>query len=160
MRAVRRHTNCSWVLLYIERWLKAPVRMPDGTQVSRVDYDERSCCLTNICSRGGWHCLIRNAPIVIHWRYIQVRIVVSCGAQPPAARSGAAHYNPDLGGPLTRSQPWNRCVAQDHRVSSLGSPLLLTPLECSKLLVGVNTGVLSAQFLEEITRSSPQRIFE
>ena len=35
MRAVRRHTNCSWVLLYIERWLKAPVRMPDGTQVSR-----------------------------------------------------------------------------------------------------------------------------
>ena len=80
MRAVRRHTNCSWVLLYIERWLKAPVRMPDGTQVSRVDYDERSCCLTNICSRGGWHCLIRNAPVVIHWRYIQVRIVVNCGA--------------------------------------------------------------------------------
>ena len=35
MRAVRRHTNCSWVLLYIERWLKAPVRMPDGTQESR-----------------------------------------------------------------------------------------------------------------------------
>ena len=35
MRAVRRHTDCAWVLLYIERWLKAPVRMPDGTQVSR-----------------------------------------------------------------------------------------------------------------------------
>jgi RNA-directed DNA polymerase len=35
MRAVRRHTDCVWVLLYIERWLKAPVRMPDGTLVSR-----------------------------------------------------------------------------------------------------------------------------
>jgi group II intron reverse transcriptase/maturase len=35
MRAVRRHTHCTWVLLYIERWLKAPVRMPDGTLVSR-----------------------------------------------------------------------------------------------------------------------------
>lgn len=35
MRAVRRHTECKWVLLYIERWLKAPVSMPDGTLVSR-----------------------------------------------------------------------------------------------------------------------------
>jgi RNA-directed DNA polymerase len=35
MRAVRRHTDCKWVLLYIERWLQAPVSMPDGTLVSR-----------------------------------------------------------------------------------------------------------------------------
>ena len=27
MRAVRRHTDCTWVLLYLERWLKAPVSM-------------------------------------------------------------------------------------------------------------------------------------
>ncbi len=33
MRAVRKHTDCRWVLLYIERWLKAPVQMPDGTLV-------------------------------------------------------------------------------------------------------------------------------
>ena len=31
MRVVRHHTDCQWVLLYIERWLKAPVAMPDGT---------------------------------------------------------------------------------------------------------------------------------
>lgn len=31
MRAVRRHTDCRWVLLYVERWLKADVLMPDGT---------------------------------------------------------------------------------------------------------------------------------
>ncbi|MGH2703025.1 MAG: group II intron reverse transcriptase/maturase [Actinomycetota bacterium] len=31
LRAVRRHTDCKWVLLYVERWLKAPVCMPDGT---------------------------------------------------------------------------------------------------------------------------------
>jgi len=36
MRAVRKHTDCPWVLLYIERWLKAPVQMPDGTLVSRT----------------------------------------------------------------------------------------------------------------------------
>lgn len=34
MRAVRRHTDCAWVLLYIERWLKAPVCMPDGSLVA------------------------------------------------------------------------------------------------------------------------------
>ncbi|UBX30909.1 group II intron reverse transcriptase/maturase (plasmid) [Arsenophonus apicola] len=31
MIAVRRHTDCRWVQLYIERWLTASVRMPDGT---------------------------------------------------------------------------------------------------------------------------------
>ncbi len=35
MRALRKHTDCKWVLLYIERWLQAPVRMPDGMLVSR-----------------------------------------------------------------------------------------------------------------------------
>jgi RNA-directed DNA polymerase len=36
LRAVRRHTDCKWVLLYIKRWLKAPVSMPEGTLVDRT----------------------------------------------------------------------------------------------------------------------------
>jgi group II intron reverse transcriptase/maturase len=32
MRAVRKHVEEKWVLLYIERWLKAPIEMQDGTQ--------------------------------------------------------------------------------------------------------------------------------
>lgn len=35
MRAVRKHTDCKWMLLYIERWLKAPAQLHDGTLVSR-----------------------------------------------------------------------------------------------------------------------------
>ncbi len=35
LRAVRKHTDCCWVLLYIERWLKAPVQLEDGTLESR-----------------------------------------------------------------------------------------------------------------------------
>jgi len=31
LRAVRKHTDCPWVLLYVERWLKAPVQLEDGT---------------------------------------------------------------------------------------------------------------------------------
>jgi group II intron reverse transcriptase/maturase len=33
MKAVRVHTDENWVLLYIERWLKAPINMTDGTLV-------------------------------------------------------------------------------------------------------------------------------
>ena len=36
MRAVRQHTTCSWALLYIERWLKAPTKMGDGSLVERI----------------------------------------------------------------------------------------------------------------------------
>ena len=34
-RAVRKHTDCKWLWLYIERWLKAPVELKDGILVSR-----------------------------------------------------------------------------------------------------------------------------
>src|SRR5216684_4650529 len=33
LKAVRHHTDCPWALLYIERWLKAPVEMKDGSVV-------------------------------------------------------------------------------------------------------------------------------
>lgn len=35
MRAVRKHTDCKWALLYIERWLKAPAQLEDGSLVNR-----------------------------------------------------------------------------------------------------------------------------
>jgi len=35
LKAVAHHTDERWVSLYIERWLKAPMQMPDGTLVPR-----------------------------------------------------------------------------------------------------------------------------
>lgn len=35
MELVRRHTECRWIQLYIERWLKAPGQTRDGTLVER-----------------------------------------------------------------------------------------------------------------------------
>ena len=35
MKAITRHCKERWVLLYIKRWLKAPVVMPDGKQQAR-----------------------------------------------------------------------------------------------------------------------------
>lgn len=35
LRAVDKHTDCRWVRLYIERWLKAPFQQADGRLVER-----------------------------------------------------------------------------------------------------------------------------
>lgn len=35
MQLVQKYTDCKWVLLYIERWLKAPAQLTDGTLVCR-----------------------------------------------------------------------------------------------------------------------------
>ncbi len=35
MHAVRKHTDCPWMLLYIERWLKAPVEAEEGSTLAR-----------------------------------------------------------------------------------------------------------------------------
>lgn len=37
MELVRRHTACKWILLYLERWLIAPLQLEDGT------LEERTC---------------------------------------------------------------------------------------------------------------------
>lgn len=35
MRAVKKHTDCAWILLYVERWLKVPSQGVDGVRVNR-----------------------------------------------------------------------------------------------------------------------------
>ena len=35
LKAVAHHTSERWILLYISRWLKAPMQMPDGTVIAR-----------------------------------------------------------------------------------------------------------------------------
>lgn len=36
MRAVKRFTDCRWILLYVQRWLSAPVQQEDGSLVERT----------------------------------------------------------------------------------------------------------------------------
>jgi RNA-directed DNA polymerase len=35
LRAVRKHTECKWLILYIERWLKVPFQTEDGRVIER-----------------------------------------------------------------------------------------------------------------------------
>ncbi len=36
LKAVHHHTDCQWMILYIERWLKVPFQLSDGTEVPRT----------------------------------------------------------------------------------------------------------------------------
>ena len=36
MKAVKKHTDCKWILLYIERWLRAPIKNPEGECQNRT----------------------------------------------------------------------------------------------------------------------------
>lgn len=35
MKAVKKHTDCAWIILYIERWLEAPFQMKNGELIER-----------------------------------------------------------------------------------------------------------------------------
>jgi RNA-directed DNA polymerase len=63
LKAVAHHTSERWVPLYIERWLKAPMQMPDGTLVAR----EKGTPQGSLCAAA------HNAP------YEQCRVMHSVG---------------------------------------------------------------------------------
>ncbi|VWD53212.1 putative reverse transcriptase-group II intron [Burkholderia lata] len=74
MRALRRHTNCRWVLLYVERWLVAPVCMPDGALVSRDRGTPQGAVVSPILANLFLHYafdqwMSRNHPGVLFERY-------------------------------------------------------------------------------------------
>ena len=48
LKAVSRHTELKWVLLYVERWLQAPLQMQDGTLQQR----DRGTPQGHLCATG------------------------------------------------------------------------------------------------------------
>jgi RNA-directed DNA polymerase len=35
LQTIKKHTDCKWVILYVERWMKAPIQQVDGSKVFR-----------------------------------------------------------------------------------------------------------------------------
>ena len=75
LRAVRHHTDCAWVLLYIERWLKAPVQMEDGSVVPR----------TAGTPQGGVISAVVGEPIPA-LRGVRISLTLPAGEIPASAR--------------------------------------------------------------------------
>jgi RNA-directed DNA polymerase len=82
LKAVARHTDQKWVLLYVERWLKAPMLMPDGTLAQRVKGTPQggpiSPLIANIFLHYGFDMwMVREFPTVWFERFAD-DVVVHC----------------------------------------------------------------------------------
>jgi RNA-directed DNA polymerase len=82
MKAVRFHTDLAWVHLYVERWLKAPVQMPDGTVRERGTGTPQGGVISPLLSNMFMHhafddWMRRNQPSVQFERYAD-DVVIHC----------------------------------------------------------------------------------
>lgn len=74
MKAVRKHTKDKWVILYIERWLKAPIQTEEGTQTERDKGTPQGGVISPVLSNLFLHYtfdawMTRNFPNVKWCRY-------------------------------------------------------------------------------------------
>ena len=89
MRAVRKHTDCKWILLYIERWLKAPFQK-DGILEERTKGTPQGGVISPLLANLFMHYVFdkwmgRNYPEVPFCRYADDG-VVHCRTEEEALR--------------------------------------------------------------------------
>ena len=80
MRAVRKHTECKWILLYIDRRLKAPFQKEDGTLVERTKGTPQGGVISPLVSNLFLHYVFekwmeRNCPQIPFCRYADDGVV-------------------------------------------------------------------------------------
>jgi RNA-directed DNA polymerase len=85
MRAVRHHTTCAWVLLYISRWLTVPAQLADGTLIERAKGTPQggviSPILANLYLHYGFdRWMEREFPEVPFERYAD-DVICHCGSE-------------------------------------------------------------------------------
>ena len=88
LRALRRHTDCKWVLLYVERWLRAPVSMPDGTLESRTKGTPQggvvSPILSNLFLHYAFDCWMRKQHPEIPFERYADDVICHCDSEAQA----------------------------------------------------------------------------
>jgi len=88
LHAVKKHTDSKWILLYIERWLKAPAQLDDGSLIEREQGTPQggviSPLLANIFLHHVFDAWMRTRhPSVLFARYAD-DIIVHCGTKTQA----------------------------------------------------------------------------
>ena len=102
LKAVAHHTDERWVLLYIERWLKAPMQMPDGTLVAREKGTPQGSPISPLLANLFMHYafdrwMVREIPGCPFERYAD-DVVAHCNTEEQARRS-AGCASPSGSGP-------------------------------------------------------------
>ena len=90
LKAVQRHTDAKWVLLYVARWLKAPMRQPDGTLAARDRGTPQGSAVSPVLANLYLHYafdmwLAREYPGVAFERYCD-DAVIHCSSQAQAVK--------------------------------------------------------------------------
>jgi RNA-directed DNA polymerase len=90
LRAVRKHTDCRWVLLYIERWLKAPVQHEDGTLEPREKGTPQGSVISPLLSNLFLHYafdqwMVKHQPGILFERFAD-DILCHCQSEAQAKR--------------------------------------------------------------------------
>jgi RNA-directed DNA polymerase len=83
MRAVRKHTDCKWMLLYIERWLRAPFQGEEGIGAERTKGTPQGGVISPLLANLFLHYVFdkwmeRNYPQVPFCRYADDGVVHCC----------------------------------------------------------------------------------
>ena len=88
LRAVRHHTDRPWILLYVERWLTAPLQREDGTLVARSQGSPQGSAVSPLLANIFMHYafdawMARTLPHIWFERYVD-DIVVHCKSEQQA----------------------------------------------------------------------------
>jgi RNA-directed DNA polymerase len=80
VKAVEAHTDVPWVVLYIKRWLAAPVRLPDGTLAERDRGTPQGSAISPVLANLFMHYafdawMAREFPTVLFERYADDAVV-------------------------------------------------------------------------------------
>jgi RNA-directed DNA polymerase len=85
VKAVEAVTDCRWVLLYVKRWLEAPLQGPDGTVVAREMGTPQGSAVASGCAPAGSGRPCRRWGSLSGWRPSS-----PCSACPPPPRPGCS----------------------------------------------------------------------
>jgi RNA-directed DNA polymerase len=80
LKAVERHTDQRWILLYVTRWLVAPIQQPDGTLVARDRGTPQGSAISPVLANLYLHYafdmwLVREFPEVTFERYCDDAVI-------------------------------------------------------------------------------------
>lgn len=124
LRAVRHHTDLRWILLYVERWLKAPLQREDGTLVAREQGSPQGSAISPLLANLFMHYAFdawmkREFPEIGFERYCD-DVVVHCKSERQAKYILSAITERLAGCKLVVNPDKTRLVycKDDHRLGS------------------------------------------